>query len=1031
MTLASVELRVLGPLAVLRDGEALRLPQSKKTRGLLAYLAITSRAHRRDRLCSLLWDVADDPRGALRWSLSKIRPLVDSNAAKRLVADRENVELKLTDTALDWHVARRELRAGLDTIPDDRLEALAASFQGELLEGLDLMDFDEFTAWCAAEREHARTSHTEVLWALIKRYEEDPPKALPHARELVRIDPLNQDARARLIRMLAAEGRRNEARTQYESATRLLEELGSRRAGPLVAAWHDVQHGLEAKAEAQAEPEPREPREALPSAGVSAAEAHRQDILVGREEERSRLIDVLERAKSEARLQVFLLKGESGVGKTTLLAQVSRAAREQGCTILEGAAYEAESSRPYGPWIDALRRLPATAIGKPHRTTLARLLPELGEANDQDQSRDRLFGAVVDTVARCATAEAPALVMLDDIHWCDDASAELLHYVARMTRERPVAMILGARDGELVDNESTMRLLRSLRREGLIDEHLLLPLTAGDVRDLVAKMGSCVDADQVFAQSGGNALLAHELAQASSGADEIVPKSLKELIGDRVDRLPAATGDLLRWAAVLGPSFDVTRLTELVSLDFDQLMNALSLLERHALLDSEGGSADGYQFHHGLVHQVVYSEISEPRRRLMHLRVAKLLEGRPDPDGEIGIEIAHHAGVGGDAALAAEACVVAGNRCLRMFANAEALSHARRGLRFAEALRKPRALQLKIELAQIATAAHTPEDVAAEAARIEALAEEALDAGLSQHARLGFTVVSYLRWQVGAAGDAHRLSLRAEFASRGADDGDRIAGMAEAARCLVKLDRDVPQAEALLLEARALNDRAGRETWAVSDGLGLLRLYGGELSEARTAFENAWTTAKRDGDRLNEFMSLEHLVTVAMHQDDVDGALRYADAIKTIGDKLREGSERPMGRATRALCRYWAGDKSQQRELDEALVQLRDSDAKQRLATVQIDAALIDSARGEHDRARSRAEEALRLSEILDHGTNIARAQWALLRIARETGDEVAERKYASALGSIESIATYVRDAVEQELQAQPNERPHERGVEP
>ena len=227
----------------------MRLPQSKKTRGLLAYLAITGRAHRRDRLCSLLWDVADDPRGALRWSLSKIRPVVDTESKRSLVADRESVELDLGEMSLDWRWVRKELASGVDAISTERLKALESVFQGELLEGLDLLDFDEFTAWCAAEREHARSMHSKVLEALVERLAPTPSDALPYARELVRIDPINEAARARLIELLGLAGRRNEAKAQYESALRVLHELGARVTGPLETAWREANGRAETRSE--------------------------------------------------------------------------------------------------------------------------------------------------------------------------------------------------------------------------------------------------------------------------------------------------------------------------------------------------------------------------------------------------------------------------------------------------------------------------------------------------------------------------------------------------------------------------------------------------------------------------------------------------------------------------------------------------------------------------------------------------------------------------------------------------------------
>ena len=1012
VSVAALQVQVLGPLSVRRNGEPVPLPQSKKTRGLLAYLAITGRAHRRERLCSLLWDVADDPRGALRWSLSKIRPVVDTESKRSLVADRESVELALDDAALDWRWVRKALASGVDTLSTARLKELESVFEGELLEGLDLIDFDEFTAWCAAEREHARSMHATVLRALVDRLGSTPSDALPYARELVRIDPINEAARARLIQLLAAAGRRNEAKTQYESASRLLKELGAKATGPLETAWREANQRADVLDDEGVVPDTTPVRPAEPAAPSPRS----RDVFVGRHEERSRLLSLLDQAGT-GRLTIFLLKGESGVGKTRLLAELSDEARRRGCTVFEAAAYEAEAGRPYGPWIDALRRLPSDLVSAANGTALSPLLPELGGPSESVLSRDRLFGAVVDLVAARAQREAPSLLLFDDIHWCDDATSELLHYVARMSLTRPVAIVFGARDGELIDNESAMRMLRSFRRDGLIDEHLLLPLTEKDIEELVRSLHGRADPSEVFNLSGGNALMARELAQAS-GAGETVPGSLKELIGDRIERLAPESRNVLRWGAILGPTFDVARLTEVVSFDFDALMSSLAELERRALLESSGVSDELYAFHHALVHRVVYSQISEPRRKLMHLRVAKLLDGRSDPEGTIALELAHHASVGGDAAMAVRACVAAGNRCLRVFANAEAYTHARRGLRLVDQLKNPERAKLRIELEQISLGAHRPEDPEAEATRIEALAEEALDAGCAQHARLAFTLVSTLRYYEGAVGDAHRLSLRAELASRGADDRNRAIGIAETARCLVILERDLAQAEALLLEARALTERSGESSWAVFDGVGLLRLHAGALDEAKAAFEQALAVAKRNGDRLQEFMALEHLVAVSIHRRDEDQACEYARQLAVIGEKLRDGSERPLGRAMVALCRYRREQGNHRTALEDALQELREIDAKQRLAFVLTQAATVESERGELESAAARAAEAAELGKILQQPSEAALARAVLLRAARESGDRAAMREHAKELRGLSGYAKHVTAVVERELDA-------------
>jgi DNA-binding SARP family transcriptional activator len=131
-----LELRVLGELEVIRDGALVVLPPSRKTRALLAYLALTRRPHRRERLCEIFWDVPDDPRGALRWSLSKIRPFVDDPGCSRLIADRQTVELLTEALNLDFFDA--QACAGAEAAATGELARAASSFRGPLLADLDL-----------------------------------------------------------------------------------------------------------------------------------------------------------------------------------------------------------------------------------------------------------------------------------------------------------------------------------------------------------------------------------------------------------------------------------------------------------------------------------------------------------------------------------------------------------------------------------------------------------------------------------------------------------------------------------------------------------------------------------------------------------------------------------------------------------------------------------------------------------------------------------------------------------------------------
>ena len=123
--MSALELRFLGDLEVVRDGERIELPPSRKTRALLAYLALNRRSFRREHLCELLWEIPDDPRGSLRWSLSKLRRLVDDDDRPRLVADRLSVELDAADIDVDVVSLQALTDEALDRGPVTRLEEAA------------------------------------------------------------------------------------------------------------------------------------------------------------------------------------------------------------------------------------------------------------------------------------------------------------------------------------------------------------------------------------------------------------------------------------------------------------------------------------------------------------------------------------------------------------------------------------------------------------------------------------------------------------------------------------------------------------------------------------------------------------------------------------------------------------------------------------------------------------------------------------------------------------------------------------------
>ncbi len=224
---------LLGNLAVLNHGTKMQLPPSKKTRALLAYLAVTARPHSRERLCALFWGLPDDPRAALRWSLTRLRPLVDEPGRQRIIADRESVRLDLDHVTVDILSLRKAVQNGVASISTDALRQAVVALEGDFLEGLDLSDCQEFQNWCTGEREATKRLRVRLLTELVARLEDVPGEALRYARTLSLLEPHNEGAHATLIRLLHAAGRGGEAEEQLRIAQRRLQEFNVASTGAL------------------------------------------------------------------------------------------------------------------------------------------------------------------------------------------------------------------------------------------------------------------------------------------------------------------------------------------------------------------------------------------------------------------------------------------------------------------------------------------------------------------------------------------------------------------------------------------------------------------------------------------------------------------------------------------------------------------------------------------------------------------------------------------------------------------------------
>jgi DNA-binding SARP family transcriptional activator len=231
---APLTLRLLGPLEVSRGGAVQKLPASRKVRALLGYLVLASRPVTRSQACELLWDEPSDPRGELRWCLSKIRGLLDEESRRRVVADGSSIRLDLTDCIVDTREATHAPEHGIRKLGVERQRELAALFRGELLEGLEVSGSALFDAWVTAERRRFRGIQAALLEHVARALPHDG--AAPYLDEWLKLSPFDRNAHELLLVALARQGRIAEGEAHLASAIKLFEADGLDGA-PLRELW--------------------------------------------------------------------------------------------------------------------------------------------------------------------------------------------------------------------------------------------------------------------------------------------------------------------------------------------------------------------------------------------------------------------------------------------------------------------------------------------------------------------------------------------------------------------------------------------------------------------------------------------------------------------------------------------------------------------------------------------------------------------------------------------------------------------------
>jgi class 3 adenylate cyclase len=426
----------------------------------------------------------------------------------------------------------------------------------------------------------------------------------------------------------------------------------------------------------------------------------RSPVLIGRQEQLSQLEDALLSVnRGEGRF--VLLTGEAGIGKTRLATELTNRARKLGCDVLWGSCSEAELALPYLPFVEAVgnhlrERDPAVLRADlgPAAAELAQLFPQLADgpptapAGDPAQAKLRLFESVVTLLELWAPGRG-LLLVVDDVHWADSSTRELLDYVARRLLRSRVMVLATYRSDEIDRRHPLTRMVQVWRRAGLAETITVSAMSPRDVAEMVAAI---LNADEVNdelasivnARAEGNPFVLEEMLKEALDRGEIsrtetgwqrgsvdalrMPETVRDAVLLRLGRLDAEQSEVLRAAAVLGRSFDYGLLVEVAEGDERVVLAALESAVAQQLLEEGADASDRYSWRHALTQEAIASDTVVPKRQRIHSRAADALLRT----GGTATEVARHLLGAGRTDQAVDACLRAAQEAERAVAFREA-----------------------------------------------------------------------------------------------------------------------------------------------------------------------------------------------------------------------------------------------------------------------------------------------------------------------------------------------------------------------
>ncbi|KAA0940602.1 ATP-binding protein, partial [Streptomyces apricus] len=412
---------------------------------------------------------------------------------------------------------------------------------------------------------------------------------------------------------------------------------------------------------------------------------------IGRRDELARLTQVLDRARTgEAR--AVLVAGDAGVGKTRMLAEAAGRATAAGTTVVTGHCVDlGDVGLPYLPFTEILgvlaadERFAATVAAHP---VAGRLLGDGGSGARDAGGRPQLFEGMAALLAEL-TSVAPLLLVLEDLHWADQSSRDLLRFLlsrgilAGRGAGQRLAVFASYRADDLHRRHPLRPLLAELVRLPAVERLELRPMPDGEMARLVRAQRTTPVPDatvrRIVERAEGNAFYAEELLAATSeaaGSAPAVPSGLADVLLIRFEQLPPTAQQVLRTAAVAGRRVEHDLLRDTVQLPDEELESALREAVGRQLLVSGGdsGGDDTYSFRHALIREAVYADLLPGERVRLHRAFARVLAGRGRP-AESAAERAHHSRESHDLPDALAASLEAADHAGRVRAPAEELHH--------------------------------------------------------------------------------------------------------------------------------------------------------------------------------------------------------------------------------------------------------------------------------------------------------------------------------------------------------------------